>query len=152
MLRILCQLYSTKSEFLPSNSIKNNHNAIKRERCLLERENEPSYRNPVFYTNSTKKNGDISYSTQLSLKLYTSEWDLITWIAAETEIRFHVCAQKAGWWGSHDGAASPFLSWLCARLWVPIWLGRVVCELRSIKPVLVLHTKRKLNKQKNIRN
>lgn len=70
----------------------------------------------VFYTNSTKRKDRLLQYSKKAI-----------------QFRF---------WGTsrnslHDGAAAPFFCWLCSHLLEPVWLRRVVRELRRIKPVLV---------------
>ena len=38
---------------------------------------------------------------------------------------------------SHYGATTPLFCRLCSTLWIPVWVWWIVCELWSIKPILV---------------
>lgn len=70
----------------------------------------------VLYTNSTKQKDCL-------LKYSKKAIQLRFWETSRNSL--------------HDGATAPFFCWLRGHLLEPVWLRRVVRELRRIKPVLV---------------
>lgn len=97
-------------------------------------------------TRKQKKNEDMSKPPEKNVVLYTNSTE-IEIVPLETQIchthvwKYQFQKQESSKTRmpkiSHDGASAPFFCWLWLPWWIPVWLRWIVCELWSVKAILV---------------